>query len=216
MKQTRSYDLWQLLRYAGLIVLLGATSAAMADETAAPPTESIFNGKDLTGWKVPENNIWWKVEDGILICQSDPARKGSNLWTEREYGDFVVECEYRYTGEIDSGIFVRTDRQQVQMGISGSLKRDLTGSVYVAGKGYPQEAQGAVELLKPEGEWNHMRVVVKGTTYDIWLNGQHVLTFNDENVPAQGPIGLQLHGNKNMRVDFRNLRAAELTRSEKP
>jgi hypothetical protein len=215
MKTPCSYGRQLMLIYFGLVVFLGATIAVIADETAVPATESIFNGKDLTGWKIPENNIWWKVEDGILFCQSDPGRKGSNLWTDREYGDFVVECEYRYRGEIDSGIFVRTDRQQVQMGISGSLKRDLTGSVYVAGKGYPQEAQGAVELLKPEGEWNHMRVIVKGPTYDIWLNGKHVLTFKAEDVPARGPIGLQLHGNKDMRVDFRNLRAVELSSNEK-
>ena len=46
---------------------------------------SIFNGKDLSGWVVPENNIWWKAEHGVLKIRSGPKKKGSTLWTQREY-----------------------------------------------------------------------------------------------------------------------------------
>ena len=52
-----------------------------------------FNGKDLTGWKVPKDNIWFLVKEGILKVRSGPKKKGHILWTETEYRDFVVECD---------------------------------------------------------------------------------------------------------------------------
>ena len=60
-------------------------------------------------------------------------------------------------GTIDSGIFIRTEKQQIQIGESGSLKRDLTGSPYIPGKGYPVEAENVKELLKMD-DWNTMKV----------------------------------------------------------
>lgn len=197
------------MRYATLLLVPIAIIALGAAEPVDVELESIFNGKDLAGWKAPKNNIWWKVEDGVIVCQSGPQRKGSNLWTEKSYKDFIIECEFRYKGKIDSGIFLRTEQQQIQIGISGSLKRDMTGSIYVPGKGYPKDAKG-IEHLKPEGEWNHIRAEVRGPEYRIWLNGTHVLTFTGKKAIAEGPVGLQLHGNRDMRIDFRNLRAADL------
>ncbi|MEM7385326.1 MAG: DUF1080 domain-containing protein [Verrucomicrobiota bacterium] len=174
-----------------------------------PELKPIFNGTDFTGWKLPDNNIWWKVENGEIVCQSGPKKKGSTLWTEKEYEDFIFETEFKFDGKGDSGIFLRTTKQQVQIGISGSLKRDMTGSMYIPGKGYPSEASGVKELLKIN-EWNVMKVVVKRATYDIFLNGKLVSTFTGQTPPKKGRIGLQLHGNKDMRIDFRNIKLAEL------
>ncbi|MED5417307.1 MAG: DUF1080 domain-containing protein, partial [Verrucomicrobiota bacterium] len=86
----------------------------------------LFNGKDLTGWKVPKNNIWWSVTDGTIVAKSGPKKRGSNLWTEKEYTDFNMSCEFRFDGKGDSGVFLRDGGQQIQIGISGSLKRDMT------------------------------------------------------------------------------------------
>ncbi|QNN24399.1 DUF1080 domain-containing protein [Planctomycetales bacterium ZRK34] len=200
------------MRITAALLLVTLTLPLLAADSPAPAEvelQSIFNGKDLTGWKVPKDNIWWTVDDGMLISQNDPKKKGSTLWTEKTYKDFVVECEFRFKGSIDSGVFLRTSKQQVQIGDSGSLKRDMTGSVYVPGKGYPKDAQG-IKHLKPQGEWNHMRIEARGPEYRIWINGAHVLTFHSDKAPAEGPIGLQLHPNKQMRIDFRNLRAGDL------
>ena len=69
---------------------------------------SIFNGKDLTGWKVPENNIWWKVDDGVLNIQNGPEKKGQTLWSEKEYKNFIMQFDFKYgEGTIDTGIYVR-------------------------------------------------------------------------------------------------------------
>ena len=170
----------------------------------------IFNGKDLSGWVAPENNTWWTVEEGILNVKSGPEKKGSILWTEKEYANFVMEFEFRFgEGTVDSGVFIRDDKQQIQIGISGSLKRDMTASPYIPGLGYPVEAEGVKELLKLD-DWNEMTIVAKGHNYTVWLNGEHVMTYNSESAIEKGPIGLQLHGNRDMSIDYRHISLARL------
>lgn len=179
-------------------------------ESPAQKMKKIFNGKTLDGWVVPENNIWWSAGKGVLSVKNGPDRKGSILWTEQEYEDFVVEADFRFgEGKVDSGIFLRNDKQQIQIGISGSLKRDMTGSPYIPGKGYPVEAEGVKDLLKTEG-WNTMKVQAKGNVYTVWLNGKEVMTYTSENAIEKGPIGLQLHPKNVMAIDFRNIKVGEI------
>lgn len=188
------------------LLFLAAIGFARAEE---PKFESIFNGKDLTGWVAPENNIWWKANNGVLEVRSGPDKKGSNLWTEKSYKNFVIECEFKFgEGIVDSGLFMRTEKDQIQIGISGSLKRDMTGSPYVTGK-YPQEAQGVATLLK-QSDWNTFKVQAVGNTYTVWLNGTQVIAFDSPTAIESGPIGIQLHGNRDMNIDYRNIRVAEL------
>lgn len=115
--------------------------------------EPLFDGKSLDGWRV-DGAAYWTVKDGVLVGKSDEAKKGSILWTQKEYGDFVYETEFRFNGVTDSGVFLRHLDDQIQIGISGSLKRDMTGSPYIGTKRkYPVEAEGVAALLK-EGVWN--------------------------------------------------------------
>lgn len=175
-----------------------------------PKMKKIFNGKNLKGWVVPENNIWWSANDGVLTAKSGPEKKGSILWTEKEYDDFIVQGDFKMgEGTVDSGFFLRSEDQQIQIGISGSLKRDMTGSPYIPGKAYPVEAKGVKDLLKLD-DWNTMKIQAKDNVYTVWLNGQEVMTYTSENVPDKGPIGLQLHPGNEMSIDYRNIMVAEL------
>ena len=199
--------------YSVVLLLIGfiSTNAILqTNHVRADGLPSVFNGKDLTGWKVPENNVWWKAEDGVLKVHSGPNKMGSTLWTEKEYGSFVMEFEFKLgEGIVDSGVYVRNSKEQIQIGISGSLKRDMTASPYIAGKGYPVEAQGVQELLKLD-DWNAMTIVAKGKNYTVWLNGQHVMTYDSDSAIEKGPVGFQLHGNRDMSIDYRNITLAEL------
>ncbi len=58
---------------------------------------SLFNGKDLSGWRVPEgDNGHWKVVDGVIDYDAESEAKGDkNLWTEKEYGDFILKVDWR-------------------------------------------------------------------------------------------------------------------------
>lgn len=172
--------------------------------------KSIFNGKDLTGWDVPDNNIWFTVKDGVLKLENGPQKKGQTLWTSDEYENFEMEFDFKMgKGTVDSGVYVRNSREQIQIGISGSLKRDMTGSPYISGKGYPVEAKGVKELLKLD-DWNTMKICAEGKKYTVWLGGEKIMTYESDSAIKKGKIGIQLHGNRVMSIEYRNLKAMSL------
>jgi hypothetical protein len=175
-----------------------------------PRLKKIFNGKNLKGWKVPANNVWWSASKGVLFVKSTAEKKGSNLWTEKSYTNFIIQADFLMgDGTVDSGFFLRSEEDQVQIGISGSLKRDMTGSPYIPKLRYPVEAKGVKEILKLK-EWNTMKIKCVGKTYTVWLNGVEVMTYTSENIPASGPIGIQLHPGNEMSISYRNIRVAEI------
>lgn len=174
-----------------------------------PKLKKIFNGKNLKGWVEPADNVWWTVNDGVLFVKSTAEKKGSILWTENKYENFIVQADFLMgDGTVDSGIFLRSEHDQIQIGISGSLKRDLTASPYIPKKGYPVEAK-VKDILKLK-DWNTMKVKVMGSTYTVWLNGNEVMTYTSENMPASGQVGFQLHPGNEMSCSFKNIRLAAL------
>ena len=77
---------------AVLTLLAGSVAAAQDGFT------SLFNGKDLTGWKVPAgDNGHWKVVDGVIDYDAESEAPGDDksLWSEREFGDFVLKLDWR-------------------------------------------------------------------------------------------------------------------------
>ena len=193
------------------ILLLFCISLTTNAQTGEPELQKIFNGKDLSGWQEPQNNIWWTIHDGVLSATSGPEKKGSILWTDKVYKDFIMQFDFRFgKGTVDSGVFIRSDNEQIQLGISGSRKRDMSCSPYIGSLGdYPVEAEGVEDLLKKE-DWNAIKIKAKGNAYTVWLNGKQVLNYESDTAIEQGGIGLQLHSNKKMQIDFRNILCAEL------
>jgi hypothetical protein len=57
--------------------------------------QPIFNGKDLTGWKIPDPNPFWRVVDGVLVGENDEKQKGHVLYTDQAYQDFMIETDVR-------------------------------------------------------------------------------------------------------------------------
>ncbi len=193
----------KLLAFFLLLMVIVATQA---QDTKL---KKIFNGKTLKGWVEPSNNVWWTVNDGILFVKSTAEKKGSILWSESKYENFIIQADFLMgDGTVDSGIFLRSEHDQIQIGISGSLKRYLTASPYIPKKGYPVEAK-VKDILKLK-DWNTMKVKVVGSTYTVWLNGNEVMTYTSENMPASGPVGFQLHPGNEMSCSFRNIRLAAL------
>jgi hypothetical protein len=194
-------------------VLAFAVTAVFRAEAATPDPSwiTLFNGQDLSGWTVPSPNTQWRVERGVLVGESDDKLTGSMLWTDRKFGDFVFETDVRWDGDPDSGAFVRTPALQVQIGTSISQKRDLTGSFYIPKVGYPEalQAKDAAKYLK-RGDWNTLRIEAKGNTFKVSLNGHPVSHYTDAKYAEPGPIGVQIHAKLKMKVEFRNLRVAEL------
>lgn len=90
--------MWTSRRLAFSIVgLLASAMAGGALAGDADGFEPLFNGEDLAGWVVPEGDGGhWKVVDGVIDYDAQSRAEGDrNLWTEKEYGDFVLEVEWR-------------------------------------------------------------------------------------------------------------------------
>jgi hypothetical protein len=197
-------------RFLVALLLVLSSSRFIGAADAKDDLQPIFNGKDLTGWKNPTDNKWWKVVDGLLVGENDEAKKGNMLYTEKSYGDVVIEAECRWSGEIDSGIMVRKPEMQLQIGTSRSLKKDMTCSFYAHGK-YPDAARTkGVEKLLKEGDWNLIRFEAVGSKFTAWLNGEKVVEYEDAAFPNPAPIGLQIHPGLKMKVEFRNIKAKAL------
>ncbi len=206
------------LRLLPLIALALVGSLGAAEALPKADFVPAFNGKDLTGWKTASTEAFWTVADGVLAGENKDSfkdyKKGSMLYTEKSYQDVVIECECRFNGEIDSGIMVRRDEAgkkdiQMQIGVSRSLKKDMTCTFYV-GK-YPEAGWAPkVPALWKNGEWNKIRFQAKGDTYTVWINGEQVANYVDAGYPKAAPVGLQVHGGVKMKVEYRNLAIAEL------
>ncbi|MEN1681173.1 MAG: DUF1080 domain-containing protein [Planctomycetota bacterium] len=193
------------MRSLAFTLLLALPAAIQAEELP------LVLGQDHhRGWTADRLPECFAVAGGVLTMTNDPKRKGAILWTDAEYGDLVMELEFKFgPGRVDTGVFLRHKREQIQIGDSGSMKRDMTASPYIAGTGYPVEAEGVAELLKLD-DWNRMKIVAVGKRYDVWLNGKHVMNYVSPSAVERGPIGLQLHPGRKMVAHYRNVRLAEL------
>ncbi|MEO9891754.1 DUF1080 domain-containing protein [Aurantibacter sp.] len=195
-----------------IVCALVLTGAIYAQESE-PKEDELYDGTDLSQWVIPDNNVFWSSKDGSLWAKSDAKKTGSILWSKNSYKDFIIQLDFKFgEGTVDSGIFMRGDDQknaQIQIGESGSLKRDMTGSPYVPKLSYPVEAEGVKELLKMD-DWNTMKAMAVGNTYTAWLNGVKVMTYTLKDANLEGPIGLQLHPNRDMSIQFKNITAVTI------
>jgi hypothetical protein len=190
---------------------------AFASPAAEPNFTPLFNGKDLTNFKAADSKEFWRVEDGVLIGENNAAKQENYLWTEKDYGDFVLEFDARWKATtdrgVDTGVEMRKPKIQLQLGISGSLRVDMTGCFYTGGKpAYPEAGQAKERktLLKPEGEWNTFRVQAKGDTFTCWINGTKAVEYTDSKFSGAAPLGFQVHGGVEMKCEYRNVQIAEL------
>ena len=182
------------IRYSAL--LLACSPCAFAEPLAPEGTLDLF---EINGPKE-----CWSMQDGVITGKNVPEKKGSILWTKARYKDFTLEGEFRYTNPVDSGVFLRQEGDQIQLGVSGSLKRDMTCSPYIAKTGkYPVEAN--VKDVFKDGEWNKFVITAKGNHYVVTLNGKQVLDYTSQTAIDEGPVGFQVHPGVEMKVEFRTL-----------
>ena len=200
-----------------VLASLLSLAAAAGLSAAEPKLVPLFNGKDLTNFQAEGAAEFWRVENGVLVGENNAAKKGHYLWTAKEYGDFVIEFDVRWKATtdrgVDTGVEMRKPHIQLQLGISGSLRVDMSGSFYTGGKpAYPEagQAKEAKKLMKPEGEWNTFRIQAKGNTFTCWINGQKASEYTDAKFSGAAPLGLQIHPGVVMKCEYRNVRIAEL------
>ena len=177
-------------------------SAARADEPGFKP---IFNGKDLTGWRLGKTDLAGKtasddgrfaVKDGVLVItgSKDTPPKMAEIDTVESYdGDFTLRLEFRASRDANSGLHLRDKAFAHQLQI-----RD-----------YPRV--GPYKTLKgyKDGDWNAIEVVVTGTKARCTCNGELLEAALD--IPANGPLALQSETNV---VEYRNIRVKREERAQ--
>ena len=226
------------------VAALALAAVALVPAGAAPGQDKdftpLFNGKDLTGWvygtrRGGENKTGkgYQVENGVLFTTKED---GGNLFTAREYSDFVFRFEFRLTPNANNGIGIRAplDGDAAYAGMEIQVLDD-SGSEYTSLR--PAQYHGSVYNMfparrgfqKPVGEWNAEEITARGRRITVVLNGTVIVEANLDEVKdeallakqrdltrpegsrgianTKGHIGLLGHGT---RVEFRNLRIREL------
>jgi len=181
-----------------------------------PVLKPLWNGRDLQGWaKVGGGE--WTVEDGSLVARhgkdwsTDPSRSGSWLRTEKEYGDFELSLEYTLKQGSNSGVFIRSllERNPAFTGYEVQL-HDSPGRP--PSKGGPGSLYDfiapAKNRVRPAGEWNEVRVIAKGPSIRVHVNGEMVIDTRGDRSP-RGYIGLQNHDERS-EARFRRIVLAEI------
>lgn len=175
---------------------------------------SLFNGKDLTGWKIYGTEKWF-VEDGLLVCESGPDKKYGYLATEKFYKNFDLSVEFKQEANGNSGVFFRSTIEGTK--ITGwqcevAPQGKDTGGIYESyGRGWLKQIEDSKENILKPGEWNNLRLRVVGDRIQTWLNGVQMVDFTDEKIgQANGSIALQIHDGGGIRVKWRNLMIEEL------
>ncbi len=174
----------------------------------------LFNGKDLTGWKIHGTEKWY-VENGELVCESGPDKQYGYLATEKNFKDFELKIEFKQESNGNSGVFFHSSLEGTKItGWQAEVAplNKHTGGIYESyGRGWLIKPTPEKEKFLKESDWNTMVVKVSGNNVTTWLNGQEMITLTDEKIGGrQGQIALQIHDGGGVKVRWRNLEIKEL------
>lgn len=201
-----------------LAALPGSTVQAQKKETG---WVSLFNGKDLKGWKQLNGKAKYEVKDGAIVGTSVANTPNSFLTTEKDYGDFIFECEVQVDDKLNSGIQFRSLSKPdyrdgrvhgYQCEIDPS-ERAWSGGIYdEARRGwlYPLDANQEGRKAFKRNAWNQYRIEAIGNTIRTFVNGVQTAHLIDDLTPS-GFICLQVHSIgkpelQGTQVKWRNIR----------
>lgn len=208
--------------------VLGLVALAAEGEEGFTP---LFDGKDLAGWVYggskdapAKSGKGYQIENDVLYCT---AEDGGNLYTEKEYANFVLRFDFKLEANSNNGVAIRAplEGDAAYEGIEIQILDD-SGSEYQTLQ--PYQYHGSVHGVvaakrgsqKPVGEWNTQEVVAEGRHIKVTLNGNVIVDADLDDLKdsevlkahpglarTTGHIGFLGHGT---RVEFRNIRIKEL------
>jgi hypothetical protein len=220
----------QTLAFA--VVSLIASTARAAESDWKP----LVHDSTLDGWIQRGGKALYRAENGEIVGTSVPKTSNSFLCTDRDYGDFELELEFKVDPTLNSGIQIRSQcfDQPTELKTADKTIRIPAGRVH----GYQVEIdpsdrawscgiydegrRGWLNDLKKnepaqkafrQNEWNKVRVVCQGDSLRTWLNGVPAADLKDD-MTKSGFIALQVHGvgdrSEPLEVRWRNIRIREL------
>jgi hypothetical protein len=212
-----------------------ASLALCAPSSAQQHAAPLFDGTSLAGWTTSggryDGPALWSVEDGAITGRQGPNKEGGLIYTERFWHSFDLELDAFIDHPFDSGIFLRMvppswekaegpQRARGGKGLQVTLDHRPGGEIAgIYADGWLQNCPEGEKHYK-QGEWNHVRVRLYGTTprVEVWINGTKT---TDYSLPVEavgyapsGRIGLQVHGGENVPATqtarFKNIVLREL------
>ncbi len=197
----------------------------------------LFNGKDLTGWVQRGGKAKYRVEDDAIVGTTVPNTTNTFLCTTKDYGDFILELEFKVNPKMNSGVQIRShvfDEEKKYEWNGKEIKvaagrvhgyqveidpssRAWTAGIYDEGRRgwlYDLKDNPPAQKAFKQGEWNKVHVECKGDTIRTWLNGVPASDLKDGMTPS-GFIALQVHAvgkdvTEPEEVAWKNIRIKEL------
>ena len=208
----------------------GAWSVSSSCNAQAPDIDAegfrpLFTDKAIAGWSWSKKGP--KIENGEMLL----GQGSGDVWTQDQFGDYVLDLEFKNSPGSNSGIIIRNPKPgdwyggiEIQVldsfGKQTPDKHDV-GSVY-------DVLAPSKNLVKAPGEWNRMIITCKGPSLKVAMNGEQVIDMNLDlwtevgknpdgtpnkfktaykDMPRKGVVELQDHGQD---IAFRNIRIKEL------
>ena len=190
----------------------------------------LFNGKNLDGWV--GNKESYRAENGMIVIDPEGEGEGSggNLYTAKEYSDFIFRFEFQLTPGANNGLGIHAPIAN-DVAYSGKELQIIDNTAAKYADLEPYQYHGSVYgiiparrgFLKPVGEWNQQEVIVQGSSIKVILNGTAIVdgdfmeaskngTMDGKDHPGlqrtKGHIGFLGHGDV---VRFRNIRIKDLS-----
>ena len=165
--------------------------SAESPRTVTKPI-TLFNGKDLDGWK-QEGKARWEVKDGLLIGRQGPNGEAGDLLTTASYDDFELVVTYRIQWPANSGVWFRYQsyKKTYQADIlEYTSPIAYSGSLFCPGRKFLAINDNA-KLVRREG-WNKLVIRAQGDRLVISLNEKKVVDIRDD-AYAHGRVGFQVH-----------------------
>ncbi len=226
----------QFLKNSIVTVVAATVVLSSFNVAAADDWKPLFNGKNLDGWVQHGGKAAYRIDGNAIVGTTAPNTPNSFLCTEKDYGDFELEIQFKVDSRMNSGVQFRSVRSETPLvydfnGKEYKVKADVVHGYqyeidpsdrkWTAGV-FDESRRGWLFNLKenPEAgaafkknEWNQLRLLVQGDHIQTWINGVAAADFHDDLTP-NGFIALQVHGvgdkKEPMEIRWRDIRLKAL------
>ena len=186
-----------------IFIVVGALVSCSQKPKDDTPWVSLFNGTDLSGWSQKGGEADYEVREGAIVGSTVHNTPNSFLTTDKMYGDFILELEYKVDSTMNSGIQIRSNSiPQYQNGrVHGyqieidPSERAWSAGIYDEGRrGWLNTMDDNPEAQKAfkQNDWNKYRIEAIGDTIKTWINSVPASYLIDDKT-SKGFIALQVH-----------------------
>ncbi|MGB5270658.1 MAG: DUF1080 domain-containing protein [Eudoraea sp.] len=190
--------------YKTVLILIVLTSMGCSDSVKDnTPWTPLFDGETLNGWTIKGGEAHYTVRDEIIVGSTVHDTPNTFLTTDRMYGDFILELDYKVDSTMNSGIQIRSNSfphyrngrvHGYQIEIDPSDRAWSAGIYDEARRGWlnTMDNNPKAQQAFKQNDWNHYRIEALGDTLKTWINDVPAAYLIDDKT-SSGFIGLQVH-----------------------